>query len=73
MEFAKERPHCLLILWKSRLAPIKTTIIARLELMAAVLAVKMDKMLHSELDYEIQESVFWTDITIVLCYVANQD
>lgn len=41
--------------------------------MAAALAVKMDKMLHSELDYEIQESVFWTDSTIVLRYVANSD
>ena len=44
-----------------------------LELMAAVLAVKVDKMLRSELEYEIQESVFWTDSTIVLRYIANQD
>lgn len=58
---------------ESRLSPIKSTTIPRLELMAAALAVKMDKMLHSELDYEIQESVFWTDSTIVLRYVANSD
>jgi len=73
MEFEDERPHCSLILGKSRLAPVKMTTIPRLELMAAVLAVKIDKMLRSELDYEIQQSVFWTDSTIVLHYIANQD
>jgi len=73
MEFDEERPHCSLVLRKSRLAPIKPTTIPRLELMAAVLAVKMDKMLRSELEYEIHESVFWTDSTIVLCYIANHD
>ena len=73
MEFADEQPHCSLVLGKSRLAPIKSTTIPRLELMAAVLAVKVDKMLRSELEYEIQESVFWTDSTIVLCYITNHD
>ena len=73
MEFAIGRPHCSLVLGKSRLAPIKTTTIPRLELMAAVLSVKVDKMLRSELDCQIQESVFWTDSTIVLRYIANQD
>jgi len=73
LEFAEKQRHCSLVLGKSRLAPIKPTTIPRLELMAAVLAVKIDKMLHSELEYEIQESVFWTDSTIVLCYIANHD
>ena len=71
MECAVKQPHCSLILGKSRLAPIKSTTIPRLELMAAVLAVKVDKMLHSELDYEIKESLFWTDSTTVLRYILN--
>lgn len=73
MEFAEEPPHCSLILGKSRLAPVKATTIPRLELMAAVLVVKMDKMMRSELDFKIRESVFWTDSTILLRYIANQD
>ena len=43
----------------------------RLELAAAVEAVKLDKMLTNELQIPLCESVFWTDSTIVLWYLNN--
>ena len=63
--------HCSFLLGKSRLAPIKRMTIPRLELSAAVIAVKMDSLLHRELGLEIDESVFWTDSMIVLQYIKN--
>lgn len=47
--------------------------IPRLELSAAVLAVKMDAMIKAELGMQLKESVFWTDSTSVLKYVNNED
>ena len=64
-----------ILMSKSRLAPIKKTTIPRLELSGAALAVKQDVQLRKELSKEIhlQESVFWTDSTIVLSYINNMD
>ena len=41
--------HCAFLMAKSRLAPVKHVTIPRLELMAATLAVKVDKKLREEL------------------------
>lgn len=43
--------------------------IHHLELSAAVLAVKVDKMLRSEL--QLEGSQFWTDSTAVLKYIKK--
>ncbi len=64
--------HCALLYAKSRLAPIKTMTIPRLELSAAVVAVKMDSMLRKELRLPLSESVFWTDSSTVLQYIKNE-
>lgn len=40
--------------------------------MAAVVAVKIDRMLHEELQMLLQQSVFWTDSTTVLQYIASE-
>ena len=45
--------HCSFLIGKSRLAPLKTVSIPRLELTAAVLAVKLDSMVRNELKVEI--------------------
>jgi len=58
--------HCSLLMARARLAPMKSVTIPRLELMAAVLAVKVDHMLKRELDIEPMKTVLWTDSTTVL-------
>lgn len=68
---AEGKIHCSLLLGKSRLAPIRQMTIPRLELSAAVIAVRMDRMMSRELSLEIQDSVFWTDSMIVLQYIYS--
>ncbi|KAJ8413974.1 hypothetical protein AAFF_G00065720 [Aldrovandia affinis] len=60
-----------LVMGKSRVASLKQVTIPRLELTAAVVAVKIDKMLHQELQVPLQPSTFWTDSTTVLRYIDN--
>ena len=50
---------------------MKRVTIPRLELIAAMLAVKIDKMLKTELQTPLANSVFWTDSTSVLKYIRN--
>ena len=63
--------HCSFLIGKSRLAPLKTVSIPRLELTAAVLAVKLDSMLRKKLKVEITATMFWSDSTAVLQILAN--
>ncbi|KAL7874936.1 hypothetical protein SRHO_G00059060 [Serrasalmus rhombeus] len=62
--------HCSLVMGKARVAPTKVTTVPRLELSAAVVAVRMSDMLRKELEIDAQE-VFWTDSKVVLGYVYN--
>ena len=65
--------HCSFLCAKSRVAPPKTITIPRLELSAAAISVKQDKVLKRELEIPISsQSVFWTDSTAVLRYVKNE-
>ena len=63
--------HCSFVMGKSRVTPLKQTTIPRLELTAATVAVRTDKMLKAELDIPIDESIFWTDSMVVLRYTGN--
>ncbi|XP_072178274.1 uncharacterized protein [Diadema setosum] len=63
--------YCSLVMARTRLTPLKRVTIPRLELMAATLAVRVDSMLRRELDFNLKESVFWSDSTIVLQYIKN--
>ena len=65
--------HCSFVIGKSRVTPLKKLTIPRLELSAATIAVKLDKMIRRELEMDIVESVFWTNSTSVLCYIRNED
>lgn len=67
----KDEAHCSFVIGKSRVSPLKQTTIPRLELTAAAVAVKMDKLMKSELNMPLKESTFWTDSTTVLRYIAN--
>ncbi|MGH0117086.1 UNVERIFIED_CONTAM: hypothetical protein FKN15_030931 [Acipenser sinensis] len=57
---------------KARVAPLKTTTIPRMELTAATMAGRMDKMLRRELQLQLEDSMFWTDSTAVLKYIKNK-
>ncbi|KAK3727377.1 hypothetical protein QZH41_006033 [Actinostola sp. cb2023] len=65
--------HCALVMAKSRLTPLKHVIIPRLELTAAVLATRLDRMIRKEIADPIDKSTFWTDSTCVLRYIRNQE
>ncbi|XP_069105811.1 uncharacterized protein [Argopecten irradians] len=64
--------HCAFLLGKSRLAPIRKMTIPRLELSAAVLAVRVSSILGDELGLRIDRNVFWSDSMIVLQYIKNK-
>ena len=66
------RIHCSFVMGKSRLAPKKSVSIPRLELSAAVVAVRLDCLLRKELDLHIDRTLFWTDSTSVLLFIANE-
>ena len=48
---AKQEVHCAFLIWKSRVSPLKHVTIPRLELSAALVAVKVSTMLNNELTY----------------------
>ena len=56
---------------KSRLAPLKTVSIPRLELVAATMATKVDVLLRNNFGSSLSESVFWTDSMTVLYMIRN--
>ena len=57
---------------KNRLAPIKKTLLTRLELNAAVLGVRLYTMIIKEINLPIQNLLFWADSALVLQCVINQ-
>ena len=59
------------IIGKSRLAPVKSVSIPRLELTAAVLAVRLDVLVRKEIDLPVGSSYFWIDSTAVLYCIKN--
>ena len=65
--------HCSFVIGKSRLSPLKQLTIPRLELSAAVVATRLDKMVRKEIGIPISESIFWTYSTCFLGYIANED
>lgn len=67
----EQRVHCSLIMGKSRVAPLKYVTIPRLELVAALVSVKVSSLLQRELEYESVTNYFWSDSQIVLGYIAN--
>ena len=65
--------HCSFIIGKSRVSPLKQTTISRLELTAAAVVVKMDRLMTKELQMPLEESMFWSDSTTVLRYIASEN
>ena len=65
------RIYCSLLCSKSRVAPIKSVSIPRLELSAAALAVKVNHTVLNALDLMVNRVRYWTDSTAVLKYIRN--
>ena len=64
--------HCAFVIGKSRLSPLKAITIPRLELSAAVLAVKLCQQVKAELRIPIADVIYWTDSTSVIQYLYNE-
>ena len=56
--------HVVLLMSRALLAPLKQLTIPRLELCAAVLAIRLDVILRQELDIPLLQSTFFTDSEI---------
>lgn len=61
-----------LICAKSRVAPLKTTSIIRLELCAAVLSARLAKNIISILRIHITQQYWWSDSQVVLAWIAAE-
>ena len=68
----EERIHCAFLIGKPRLARLRPMTVPRLELLAAVVAIQLDRTVIEELDIPIKQSTFWSDSTCVLQYIRNQ-
>lgn len=66
------RCEAMIIMAKSRVAPLKKLTIVRLELQAAVMAVRMANTIRRELQLYIEEVVFWSDSQVVLKYIQGE-
>ena len=66
-----DRIHCSFVMGKARLAPIHEITIPRLELTAAVISVKLSKIIREELEIETDQVNYWTDSTTVLKCLGN--
>ena len=64
--------HCALVIAKARVVPLKSITIPRLELTAAVLSVKISKLLSAAFSGTIDAEYYWTDSQIVLGYIYNE-
>ena len=68
----KNKIHCVFVMGKSRVAPLKFVSIVRFELIAVTLSIRMSKLIQEEHQYSIDKEYFWTDSQMVLGYLQNE-
>lgn len=64
--------HVGFVIGKSKIAPLQTTTIPRLELCAAVLGTELAQTVFKHLDIEPDAATYYTDSKVVLGYLNNQ-
>ena len=57
---------------KPRVAPLKVITVPRLELVAAVIGVRLSKFVGSSLDMMVKEHIFWSDSKNVIYWLRNE-
>ena len=70
---SKGRIHCAFVLGKARLAPVKQFTIPRLEINGAATATGVSNMILREINFPINEVLYWTENTCMLGYTSNQE
>ena len=71
MSFKCGQHESSLVMSKSRLAPIKTVTIPRLELNAARCGARLARLVVHEMDLPIERIQYWSDSTLTLQYINN--
>ena len=64
--------HCCFVMAKSKVAPIKTVTLPRLELNSAVAAVRLYRTIIHEIDLPIVKTYFWSDSELTVQYISNK-
>ena len=63
---------CSLLMGKSRVSPLKSTTVPRLELTAALLSLRVSLFLKKELEYENVQHFYWSDSAVTLAYIRSR-
>ena len=69
--FKDGRHQCTLVMSKSKLAPIKTVTLARLELCSCEAGARLSQTILHEIDVPIEQTFFWSDSMLALQYISN--
>lgn len=74
MRFVDERgvTHCSFVMGKTRNTPIREWTIPCLELQAAVLDMRLSKMIVNKLDLQVYQTFFWSDSMTSLLHIKNE-
>ena len=68
----KNQVHCSFVMGNDQITPLKPVMMPWLELMAALLSVRISTSLQEELEYNQITEVFYTDSQVVLSYNKNE-
>ena len=60
------------VMGKTRVAPMRHVTIPRLELMGAVIAVRIAKLITEQSETQYQSTIYWTDSTTVLQWIQSE-